>query len=115
MKKLFFGGVHPKYNKEMSVADAELKSVSPAVAVIPLLQHTGAQCKPLVEVGEHVLRGQKIGDGEGVCVPVHASVSGKVIAVEPRLHPNGREIMSVVIENDFAVLYLSILKTGRSL
>ena len=48
-----------------------------------------------------MLRGQKIGDGEGLCVPVHASVSGRVVAVEPRPHTSGRMVMAVVIENDF--------------
>ena len=64
-------------------------------------QHIGNPCTPMVAVGDEVKKGQKIGDGEGLCVPVHASVSGKVIAVEPRRHPNGRDILSVVIENDF--------------
>ena len=66
-----------------------------------MLQHIGNPCNPLVAVGDHVKKGQKIGDGEGLCVPVHASVSGKVIAIEPRRHPSGRDILSVVIENDF--------------
>ena len=44
--------------------------------------------------------GQKIGDNEGLCVPVHASVSGKVKAVEMRPHTSGTTVMSVVIEND---------------
>jgi phosphoglycolate phosphatase len=66
-----------------------------------MAQHIGAPCKSLVNVGDKVLRGQKIGDGDGLCVPVHASVSGTVIAVEPRPHTSGREVLSVVIENDF--------------
>lgn len=64
-------------------------------------QHVGAPCQPLVKAGDYVLRGQKIGDGEGMCVPVHASVSGKVVAVEERPYTSGRNVMSVVIENDF--------------
>ena len=100
MKHLFFGGIHPKYNKEMSTKIAEIKSVTPETVVIPMLQHIGAPCRPLVNVGDRVLVGQKIGDGEGLCVPVHASVSGKVIAVEPRPHVSGRAVMAVVIEND---------------
>lgn len=44
--------------------------------------------------------GQKIGDGQGLCVPVHAPVSGKVKAVEMRPHTSGTMMMSVVIEND---------------
>ncbi len=54
-----------------------------------------------MQVGDKVRKGQKIGDGEGLCVPVHASVSGTVIAVEPRPHTSGRMVNAVVIENDF--------------
>ena len=101
MKRLFFGGIHPKYKKEMSTGITFFKEVAPKHVVIPMVQHIGAPCTPLVKVGDRVLRGTKIGDGEGLCVPVHASVSGTVVAVEPRPHVSGREIMAVVIENDF--------------
>ena len=100
MKHLFFGGIHPKYNKEMSTGITEFLTVTPKTVVIPLQQHIGAPCTPLVQVGDRVLRGQKIGDGEGLCVPVHASVSGKVVAIEPRPHTNGRMVNAIVIEND---------------
>ena len=83
MKHLFFGGIHPKYNKEMSTGITEFLTVTPKTVVIPLQQQIGAPCTPLVRVGDRVLRGQKIGDGEGLCVPVHASVSGTVVAIEP--------------------------------
>ena len=101
MKRLFFGGIHPKYNKEMSTGITFFKVITPEQVVIPMVQHIGAPCTPLVQVGDRVLRGTKVGDGEGLCVPVHASVAGKVIAVEPRPHTSGRMVMSVVIENDF--------------
>ena len=101
MKRLFFGGIHPQYNKEMSTRITEFAEVKPKQIVIPMVQHIGAPCTPLVQVGDRVLRGQKIGDGEGLCVPVHSSVSGTVVAVEPRPHTSGRMINAVVIENDF--------------
>ena len=101
MKHLFSGGIHPKYNKEMSTGITFFKVITPKEVVIPMVQHIGAPCTPLVNVGDRVLRGTKVGDGEGLCVPVHASVAGKVIAVEPRPHTSGRMVMSVVIENDF--------------
>jgi len=101
MKHLFFGGIHPKYNKEMSTKVTTFFTITPKQVVIPMQQHIGAPCQPLVKVGDHVLRGQKIGDGEGLCVPVHASVSGTVVAVEPRPHTSGRMVMAVVIDNDF--------------
>ena len=101
MKPLFFGGIHPKYNKEMSTQVTTFHTIEPKVLVIPMQQHIGAPCSPLVQVGDKVRKGQKIGDGEGLCVPVHASVSGTVIAVEPRPHTSGRMVNAVVIENDF--------------
>ena len=101
MKHPFFGGIHPKYNKEMSTTVTSFRTITPKQVVIPMQQHIGAPCTPLVQVGDPVKRGQKIGDAEGLCVPVHASVSGKVIAVEPRPHTSGRDVMAVVIENDF--------------
>ena len=101
MKRLFFGGIHPKYNKEMSTQVTTFHTITPARVVIPMQQHIGAPCTPLVQVGDKVKRGQKIGDGEGLCVPVHASVSGTVTAIEPRPHTSGRMVMSVVIDNDY--------------
>ena len=96
----FFGGVHPNENKWYA-RDKEIQLFpEPDVLVIPMQQHIGAPCKPLVKKGDLVTVGQKIGDNQGLCVPVHASVSGKVKAVEPRPHTNGSRVMSVVIEND---------------
>lgn len=101
MKRLFFGGIHPKYNKEMSKTVTFFQTIYPKQVIIPMQQHIGAPCQPLVSVGDRVLRGQKIGDGEGLCVPVHASVSGTVVAIEPRPHTSGRMVNAIVIENDF--------------
>ena len=96
----FFGGVHPKENKRYA-RDKEIQAYpEPDILVIPMQQHIGAPCKPLVKKGDLVTVGQKIGDNQGLCVPVHSSVSGKVKAVEARPHTNGTRVMSVVIEND---------------
>ncbi|AEE96350.1 electron transport complex, RnfABCDGE type, C subunit [Mahella australiensis 50-1 BON] len=97
----FKGGIHPRYNKEFTASKPIRPAALPRIAVIPLQQHVGAPCKPLVKAGNEVKVGQKIGEAGGfVSVPVHASVSGKVVAVEPRLHPSGQQVMSVVIESD---------------
>ena len=97
----FFGGVHPNDKKSLSCGAAFEQLPAPEQVVIPMSMHIGAPCNPLVKKGDLVTKGQKIGDNSGLCVPVHASVSGKVIAVEPRPHSNGTNVMSVVIENDF--------------
>ncbi len=96
----FFGGVHPKENKWYACDKETQVFPSPDIVVIPMSQHIGAPCKPLVKKGDLVTVGQKIGDNQGLCVPVHASVSGKVKAVEARAHTSGTTVMSVVIEND---------------
>ncbi len=96
----FFGGVHPKENKAYACNKATQEFPAPDLVVIPMSQHIGAPCKPLVKKGDLVTVGQKIGDNQGLCVPVHASVSGKVKAVEAKAHTSGTNVMSVVIEND---------------
>ena len=96
----FFGGVHPKENKWYACDQETREFPAPDLVVIPMAQHIGAPCKPLVKKGDLVTVGQKIGDNQGLCVPVHASVSGKVKAVEMRPHTSGTTVMSVVIEND---------------
>lgn len=97
----FFGGVHPDDKKSLSCEKAFETLPAPKQVVIPMSMHIGAPCNPLVKKGDPVTVGQKIGENTGLCVPVHASVSGTVVAVEPRPHPNGTNVMSVVIENDF--------------
>ena len=96
----FFGGVHPAEHKYHSENQRIQVFPEPDIVVIPMSQHIGAPCKPLVKKGDLVTKGQKIGDNTGLCVPVHASVSGKVKSVEMKAHTNGTTVMSVVIEND---------------
>lgn len=78
-----------------------IDAAPPEEVVIPLQQHIGAPCKPLLGKGEHVKIGQKIGDSDSfVSAPVHASISGEVTAIEPRKTPLGQKVLSVVIESN---------------
>ena len=99
MKRAFFGGVHPKGYKELS-REAAIVPLHPSVVSVAMSQHIGAPCQPLVKVGDRVTVGQKIGDGQGLCVPVHASVSDTVTAIEARPHPGGNLQTAIVIESD---------------
>ena len=101
MKSLFFGGVHPSGHKELSASVPLAAMALPAQAAVLLRQHIGAPCKPLVAVGDTVCVGQKIGDGDGLCVPVHAPVSGTVVGIEDRPHPGGGVCPAIIIKNDF--------------
>ena len=100
-KLTFKGGVHPPEFKELT----EKKSIEtlplPEAVVIPVQQHIGAPAEPVVEVGDEVKTGDKVCEAKGfVSVPSHASVSGKVIKIEKRLHPVGGKVLSIVIESD---------------
>lgn len=102
MAQAFFGGIHPNDQKAATNKKPIETLPPPARVVIPMSLHIGAPCIPCVSVGDYVTVGQKVGDASAfVSAPVHASISGKVAAVEPRLHFSGVPVMSVVIENDF--------------
>lgn len=102
MKLLTFrGGIHPPYKKEYSNQKAIEKAENPKVVYIPLQQHIGAPASPIVQVGDSVKVGQKIGEQQGfVSCNVHSSVSGKVIAIKECEVAGGTGVC-VVIENDF--------------
>ena len=68
---------------------------------IPMSQHMGTPCEPIVTVGEEVKVGQKIGDSDAfMSAPVHSSVSGKVSDINDFLLANGRVCKSILIECD---------------
>lgn len=97
----FRGGIHPKDGKDLS-KDKPIKDVLPkGELVYPLSQHIGAPAVPVVKKGDQVKAGQLIAEAGGfVSAPIHASVSGTVKAVEPRLTVTGNMVQSIVIEND---------------
>jgi electron transport complex protein RnfC len=97
----FKGGIHPPDKKELSAHAPIVEAKPPVRVVIPLSQHLGAPCKPVVTIDQAVKKGELIGEPTGfVSAPVHSSVSGKVIAVGEFLNAMGRMVSSVVIEND---------------
>lgn len=101
----FPGGIHPQEGVGGKAATAGLPIVEapqPSRVAIPLQQHIGTPCKPLVQKGDLVKAGQKIGEPTGfVSAAVHASISGKVVDVLPCIVANGTQVNSVVIDNDF--------------
>lgn len=101
MKYTFLGGIHLDEHKSTSGMRA-VPFTEPKQVAIPMSQHIGAPCQPLVKVGDTVTVGQCIGDNKNaLCCPVHASVSGKVIALEERIAYNGNKVVHAVLENDF--------------
>lgn len=105
MKALTFkGGVHPLHSVHEGkdgTKGVPIREFVPSMVVASMAQNIGAPCEPVVKKGDAVCVGQMIGKPLGfVSAPVHASVSGIVVAVEPRAHVTGTAVMSVVIESD---------------
>jgi len=86
---------HPTENKPLEKFPASAK------VYIPLAQHLGKICNPLVNIGDQVSLGQKIASVEAhVFAPIHASVSGKIIAIQEWPHSVMGRCKAIVIEND---------------
>jgi len=99
--RTFKGGIHPPDNKQWTSHKAIEDCPLPDELVVPLSQHIGAPSVVCVEVGQHVAKGQEVGSAKGfVSVPVHASTSGEVVAIESRPHPFGASLPAVVIKPD---------------
>ena len=97
----YYGGIHPSENKELSEHVDLVKFPAPETVVIPLSMHAGAPANAIVEVGDEVKVGQKIGEAGGfISSPVHSSVSGTVTAIEVHKHATRGECLSVVIKSD---------------
>jgi len=97
----WYGGVHPVEGKEPTEHKALVRFPVPETVVIPLSMHLGAPAKAIVNVGDYVKLGQKIGEADGfISAPVHSSVSGKVVAIEDRPHATRGTCPAIVIEND---------------
>jgi len=73
----------------------------PERLIVPMSQHLGAPCTPIVAVGDHVERGQLIGHVEAVVAAlVHAPAAGEVVAIGAALTPAGVRTTCVTIAVD---------------
>ena len=105
--KTFKGGIHPD-DKKRNSNFIEIENFSaPKTMIYPVQQHIGKPANVVVNVGDDVKIGQLIAGADGyVSANIHASVSGKVTAIKPCLHPNGNMINSIIVENDFKEEYI---------
>ncbi len=97
----FHRGVHPDEFKTMSCSIPSRVLPLPNEVFIPLQQHIGAPCEPLVEKGDLVKTGQKIADASAfVSSPIHASITGKIMAVSAFPHPLGGKVPMIHIKRE---------------
>ena len=101
-KKPFFtkGGAKVPHRKNTSHCESVILTDIPEV-VIPMVQHIGAPCKPVVAKGDKVYVGTVVGDTDAfVSAPVHSSVSGEVKDIITMTLPNGVVTEAVLITSD---------------
>jgi electron transport complex protein RnfC len=97
----FRHGVHPAEHKEATAHLAIERMPFVPRYVLPLGQHIGAPSRPVVRVGQEVERGELVAEAGGfVSTTLHSPVRGRVTAIGPQPHPQGRLVPSLVIEAD---------------
>ena len=99
----FHGGIKPDAHKHESAGAPIQRAPLPSRLIVPLRQSTRATARCIVEVGQQVLKGQRIGEPEGFLgTAVHAPTSGTVIDFGryTMAHASGLETRCVVIQPD---------------
>ncbi|MDX8377542.1 MAG: electron transport complex subunit RsxC [Mariprofundales bacterium] len=98
----FAGGILPPQKKRTATSAIRCLPLS-ALYIVPIKQHIGMSCQPIVSVGDYVLRGQKIAKAPAlITASIHAPTSGKVIKIEEHAvpHPSGLGMLCIFIETD---------------
>lgn len=96
----FRGGIHPPHRKKTTEQCSVQNAAEPKMVFIPMRQHIGAPCDPIVKKGDAVKMGQVIGEASAfLSTYVHSSVSGTVVDVKAVETLGGSELC-VVIESD---------------
>ena len=97
------GGIHPPENKKQSLRSAIATVPLPERLILPLNQHAGAPAKPVVSVGDRVLKGQLLAEPAGfISAAIHAPTSGTISAMEdhPIPHPSGMNAPCIMLVPD---------------
>lgn len=97
----FEHGVHPSDAKDQT-ADLPTQRLPFGKRYVLLLgQHIGRPSKEIVEVGQRVLRGQRVADPQGfVSTALHSPVTGTVVRIARFRHPTGSLLPGLEIETD---------------
>jgi len=97
----FRHGVHPPEEKELTNQLPIRRMPFADELVFPLRQHAGKPALLCVKVGDHVERGDTLGEADGfMSVPIHASAAGTVVDFDWWPHPDGSMAMAVRLKVD---------------
>ncbi len=95
----FKGGIHPEQNKSQSSGQQIATAGIPDTLILPISQHIGAPANPLVKIGDTVLKGQIIAQGEDfVSCNLHAPTSGVISAITEMPVPNQSGMQDTCIQ-----------------
>mgnify|MGYP002725445816 CR=1 FL=1 len=99
----FHGGIHPQERKERT-RDSSIVTISPPEKITVILnQGIGGTNRPVVSVGDHVKRGERLSKCfNPISVPVHSPCDGVVSAIEKRPfpHPSGMNTLAIIIQRN---------------
>ncbi|MBQ6952046.1 MAG: electron transport complex subunit RsxC, partial [Clostridia bacterium] len=115
-KKTFKRGIHPLHHQgsgKLPTRDLPIEVYESDSVVIIMAMNIGAPATPCVKKGDYVKVGQVIGTANGfMSVPVHASISGEVTAVEQIPYLGTGTVMAVSIKNDFTNTWEDVKPLG---
>lgn len=87
----------------MSTGSEILRAKLPEQLILPLQQHIGIAARPLVSIGDHVLKGQMLAQACGdISAPIHAPTSGQITDIKeyPVPHPSGLNALCIVLDSN---------------
>jgi electron transport complex protein RnfC len=99
----FHGGVHPEEHKVESNQEPIRQLGLPPKLILPLQQHIGAASKVHVELGQKVLKGEKLAEADGpFSVALHAPTSGEIVAIDDQAiaHASGQSDRCITLIPD---------------
>ncbi|NCB30412.1 MAG: electron transport complex subunit RsxC, partial [Clostridia bacterium] len=112
------GGVHPldgQHGGKSPTSGSPIRPYVPKTVYIPMSQFLGKPSTPLVKAGDHVKLGQVIGEAAGfMSLPAHATVSGQVVSVAPKMLMMGAPTMTITIENDMRDEWTDLHPLGKN-
>jgi len=98
------GGVHPEPRKASTAErPIDARFPMPKMLYLPLQQHVGQPAEPIVNVGDHVLKGQLLAASQGaISAPIHAPTSGTIADIMdyPAAHPSALPTPTLLLEPD---------------
>ncbi len=117
----FHGGLKLNSHKEESTQYAISHLAMPDKLILPLRQHIGQQAKPLVQIAEHVLKGQLIANTDTaidavIGAAIHAPTSGTVSAIVELAtpHPSSIDELCIEIESDGEDRWIELNPIGEN-